>query len=258
MASSRPALDERFPGDALDLDVWFPHYLPHWSSRAASRATHVVRDGELRLSIPADQPLWCADRHAEPLRVSCVQSGALDGQQPFADGLTVTEAQPEFWGYTPRYGRVEVRMRAVITARSMAAFWMSGIEDVPEHSGELCVMEVFGDAVRAGSADVGIGVHRFRDPDLREDFAAHPLPIDVAEFHTYAVDWRPGESVFSVDGVVVRRIGQAPDYPMQLMLGVFDFPAKAGNDRDGPAEGGDPHVPELVVRHVRGEPLTPP
>jgi hypothetical protein len=248
MVSSRAALDERFPGDALDPDVWLPSYLPHWSSRVASRATYVVRDGELRLSIPAEQPLWCPDRHAEPLRVSCVQSGGRNGQQPFADGLTVTEDQPEFWGFTPRYGHVEVRMRAVITARSMAAFWMSGIEDSPEHSGELCVMEVFGDAVRDGSADVGIGLHRFRDPALTENFAAHPLPIDVAEFHTYAVDWGPGESAFSVDGVVVRRIAQAPDYPMQLMLGVFDFPAKGGSAEGGSAEA----VPELVVSHVIG------
>ncbi len=62
-------LDERFPGDALDLDVWFPYYLPHWSSRAQSAATWEVRDGELRLSIPPQQPLWCPDLHEEPLRV---------------------------------------------------------------------------------------------------------------------------------------------------------------------------------------------
>jgi hypothetical protein len=243
MARPRVDLDERFTGAALDLDVWFPYYLPHWSSRAESYATHVVCDGELRLTIPAGQPLWCADRHDEPLRVSCVQSGTMDGQQPFTEGLTIREHQPTRWGYTPRYGHIEVRMRAVITPRSMAAFWLSGIEDRPEHCGEICVAEIFGDAVRDGSADVGSGVHRFRDPALTEQFSADPLPIDVAEFHTYGVDWRPGSLTFTVDGVVVRRIDQAPDYPVQLMLGVFDFPAKA--------EPGDSvPVPELVVTHV--------
>ena len=83
---------------------------------------------------------------------------------------------------------------------------------------------------------------------LTEDFSAEPLAIDVAELHTYAVDWRPGSLAFSVDGEVVRRIDQAPDYPMQLMIGVFDFPAKAAGDaREVP-------VPELVVSHVRGRP----
>ena len=147
-----------------------------------------MRAGELHLTVPPEQPLWCPDLHEEPLRVSCVQSGSLSGpvgspvgQQPFADGLVVREEQPEFRGFTPRYGRVEVRMRGVVDEGSMVAFWMSGFEDRPEHSGELCVAEIFGDVVRPGSAAVGMGVKAFRDPSLREDFAAVRLPIDVAE-----------------------------------------------------------------------------
>lgn len=249
MSGGRHSLDERFDGEALDPDVWFPYYLPHWSSRAASRAAHAVRGGELRLTIPPHQPLWCPDRHAEPLRVSCVQSGARSGQQPFRDGLTVREEQPEFWGYTPRYGHIEIRMRGIVTERSMFAFWLSGIEDRPEHSGEICVAEIFGDAVRDGTAAVGTGLHRFRDPSLTEDFSADPLPLDVTDFHVYAVDWRPGSLVFTVDGEVVRTAGQAPDYPVQLMLGVFDFPAK------GDPAHATPPVPEMVVSHVAGHPL---
>jgi len=236
-------LDERFPGDALDRAVWFPWYLPHWSSRAAAAATHTVGGGELRLTIPPEQGLWCPDTHATPLRASVVQSAHSDGQQPFADGLTVREPVPPFRGWTPRYGHVEARLRGEISPRSMVAFWLSGVEETPEESGELCVMEVFGDAVRPGSAGVGIGVHRFRDPALTEEWSAAELPIDVAEFHTYGVTWRPGACEFTVDGAVVRRVAQAPGYPLQLMLGVFDFP-----DKPGPAD----HVPALVVSHVRG------
>ncbi len=256
MTSSRLRLDEHFTGDALDLDVWFPYYLPHWSSRAESQATYVVRDGALHLSIPTDQPLWCADQHEVPLRVSCIQSGSFAGpvgstigQQPFREGLLVREEQPTWWGYTPRYGHVEVRMRGIITHRSMIAFWMSGIEDRPERSGEICVAEIFGDAVRDGSAAVGNGVHRFRDPALTEDFTGEPLPIDVAEFHTYGVDWRPESLTFTVDGAQLRQLDQSPHYPVQLMIGVFDFPAKAP-----PGQMNVP-VPELVVSHVRGYPL---
>ncbi|MDT7669196.1 MAG: hypothetical protein QOC74_1979, partial [Pseudonocardiales bacterium] len=69
MLASPLELEERFTGDTLDPDVWFPYYLPHWSSRARSAATYSLRDGELRLSVPVDQPLWCADLHDEPLRV---------------------------------------------------------------------------------------------------------------------------------------------------------------------------------------------
>jgi len=253
MVTSRLDLDEQFTGDDLDPDIWFPYYLPHWSSRSRSAATHSVHDGELHLSIPIEQPLWCPDLHEEPLRVSCVQTGSFagplgstTGQQPFREGLEVREEQPTLWGYTPLFGQVEVRMRGVVTSRSMFAFYMSGIEDRLEHSGEICVAEVFGDAVGDGSADIGIGVKRLRDPALVQEFSADPIGIDVAEFHTYGVDWQPGMLEFTIDGEVVRRLGQAPDYPMQLMIGVFDFPAKADpDDLEEP-------VPELVVSHVRG------
>ena len=255
---SRPDLDDRFSGDELDLGVWLPYYLPHWSSRAASAATYAVRDGELVLTIPPDQGLWCEDTHDGPLRVSCLQTGCFAGplgsgvgQQPFREGLVVREEQPTFWGYTPWYGYIEVRMRSTITPRSMVAFWLSGIEDRPERSGEICVAEIFGAAVRPGSAAVGMGLHRFRDPSLTEEFSADPLPLDLADDHSYAVDWRPGSLTFLVDGEEVRRVGQAPDYPVQLMLGVFDFPAKA--DTAGTVQ---PPVPELVVSHVRGHPLS--
>ena len=257
MVGTRFDLDEQFVEDQLDLDVWFPHYLPHWSSRSRSAASYTVGNGELRLSIPRDQALWGAETHAEPLRVSCLQSGSHAGplgspvgQQPFREGLVVREEQPTFWGYTPHFGQVEVTMRAIVSPRSMFAFWMSGIEDRPERSGEICVAEVFGSTVGADTADVGLGVHRFRDPVLLEDFTAQALGIDVTEDHTYGVDWRPGSLRFAVDGVTVRRLDQAPDYPMQLMIGVFDFPARADSDAD------EVPIPELVVTQVRGRPLS--
>lgn len=240
-------MEERFRGDDLDTSVWCPFYLSHWSSRAESAATYSVGGGELRLFIPPSQGLWCADRHEEPLRVSALQTGAFSGpvgstvgQQPFAPGLTVREEQPPFWGYTPTYGRFEARLRAVVTERSMVAFWLSGIEDSPERSGEICVMEVFGSAPHA----VGMGIHAFRDPVLREDFETPHLDLDVTDFHRYGVDWRPGRVTFTVDGREVRVVHQAPDYPMQLMLGMFDYPARGGSDDD---------VPELVASHVSGQ-----
>lgn len=242
----RSSLDERFSGEELDPDVWFPYYLPHWSSRAESTATYTVRDRELTLSIPPEQPEWCAGLHDEPLRVSCIQSGSLAGQQPFRPGLVVREEHPAFWGYTPHFGQLEITMRGTISPRSMFAFWLSGIEDRPEHSGEICVAEIFGDALGDGTADVGMGVHQFRDPALREEFATERLAIDVSELHTYAVDWRAGSVAFAVDGEEVGRVQQAPDYPLQLMIGVFDFPAKA--------RPGDDVVPEMVVTSVRGRP----
>ena len=245
-------MDDRF--DQLDERRWLASYLPHWSSLAEAAATWRIDDDGLHLTIPPEQGRWCADMHEEPLRVSCIQSGnrsgpvgSTDGPQPFRPGLQVREEQPTWWGCTPDGGRIEVTMRATISPRSMVAFWMSGIEDRPERSGEICVAEIFGDAVTSDSTAVGIGVKAFRDPALHEDFVAVPLPIDVARPHTYGVDWEPGALSFDVDGEVVREVDEAPDYPVQLMIGVFDFPSKA--DADDVVV-----VPELVVSRVRCTP----
>jgi Glycosyl hydrolases family 16 len=211
------AFADDFDGPDLDPAVWVPHYLPQWSSRAASAATYALRDSELHLTIPAEQDLWCPDDH-DPLRVSGIQSGVFSGevgstvgQQPFRDGLTVREAQPAHRGWTPEYGRIEVRARMDLSRRSMASVWVVGLEDEPSRSGEICIFEVFGDAVvvdhgRPVAASVGMGVHPFRDSELTDDFATPRLELDVGALHVYAADWQPGRVEFFVDGEHVRTV----------------------------------------------------
>jgi hypothetical protein len=237
-----------FDAPELDTDVWLPHYLPHWSSRAESAASYSVTESELRLTIPPEHGLWCPRDHG-PLRVSGVQSGVFSGpagstvgQQPFRDGLVVREAQPAHWGWTPHHERLEVRARMDLSPRSMASVWMVGLEDEPARCGEICIFEVFGDAPQA----VGMGIHPFSDPALSDEFATERVAIDVTELHVYAADWRDGRVDFLIDGEHVRTVHQAPDYPMQMMVAVFDFP-----DHAAAPEHAD-HVPELAVDHVRG------
>ena len=242
-----------FDAAGLDTGVWIPSYLPQWSSRAESAASYAVIASELRLTIPPEHGLWCSPEH-DPLRVSGIQSGVFSGevgstigQQPFRDGAVVREFQPAQWGWTPHHGRLEVRARMELSPRSMAAVWMVGLEDEPSRCAEICIFEVFGDALEPGSAAVGMGVHPFRDPAITDEFAAPRVAIDVTEPHVYAADWRPGRVEFLVDGEVVKTVDQAPDYPMQMMVAVFDFPDKA-------ASAPPDHVPELAVDWIRGRP----
>ena len=245
---------DHFDGRELDTDVWVPHYLPQWSSKAESAATYAVAGSELRLTIPPEQGLWCADVHDPPLRVSGIQSGVFSGevgssvgQHAFRDGLEVREHQPAQWGWTPEYGVLEVRARMELSPRSMASVWMVGLETEPEQSGELNVFEIFGDTLENGAggptAAVGMGVHPFRDPALEDEFDAQRMPIDVSEFHVYAADWQRGRVDWSIDGEHVKTVEQAPAYPLQMMVAVFDFPDKAPVAPD--------HVPQLAVDYVR-------
>ncbi|WP_129338317.1 glycoside hydrolase family 16 protein [Cellulomonas endophytica] len=254
----RRSLDDTF-ARGLDRDVWLPHYLPHWAGLDASAATWGVASDGLHLVVPPDQGVWCEGRHTPPLRVSCVQSGHLDGQAPFVPGLAVHEPVAPFVGLLAGYGRVEARLRMRLTPSSMAALWLAGYEDRPERSGEVCVVEVFGDAVRPAAAGapataaVGAGVHRFRDPALTEDWSADRLEVDVSRWHTWAVELAPGSTTVLLDGRPFRHVPQAPDYPLQLFLGVFDFPGR-GADVPGAEPGPAAGVPEMVVGHVRVEP----
>jgi hypothetical protein len=246
---------DEFDASDLDTEVWIPHYLPMWSSRAHSAATYAVDGSELRLTIPPGHGLWCPDDH-DPLRVSGIQSGVFSGpvgstvgQQPFRDGVVVREVQPTHWGWTPHYGLIEIRARMDLSPRSMAAVWMVGLEDEPTRCAEICIFEVFGDALQSDgdtpTAAVGMGVHPFRDPAITDEFEAPRVAIDVADFHVYAADWQPGRVDFLIDGEHVKTVHQAPEYPMQMMVAVFDFPDKA-------ASAPPDHVPELALDYVRG------
>jgi beta-glucanase (GH16 family) len=74
------------------------------------------------------------------------------------------------------------------------------------------------------------------------------LEIEVTRFHDYAAEWRPGRVDFLVDGEHVKTVHEAPDYPMQMMVALFDFPDQADS---APQD----HVPELAVDRVRCVPL---
>lgn len=244
------AFDEQFASGRLDTSRWIASYLPAWSSRATAAATCEMSSDGLRLFIPPDHPRWCPGLHDDPpLRVSAVQSGnwsgavgTTQGQQPFREGLVVSEAQQELRGFVPLYGRIEVECRAGIAPGSMFSAWMIGMEDEPQRCGEICLVEVFGETVADGTAAVGSGLHAFRDPRLTEEFSADRCVIDVADWHCYAMEWQPEGVEWYIDGTRIRTSGQSPDYPMLLILAVFDFPGRS--DPNG--------VPELVVRHVSG------
>jgi hypothetical protein len=245
--------EDTFDDDTLDPGRWIPHYLPHWSSRARSAARYEVGGGRLRLLIDEDQEPWCSELDGE-VRVSSLQTGLFAGplgssvgQHRFHPDAVVREEQRNARLYTPRYGRIELRAKALDDPQSMVALWMIGYEDEPARSAEICVCEIFGRDVHTDRAAVGMGVHPFGDPDIGDDFSAETIPIDVRDFHVYTADWTPTQVAFFVDGEHVRTVPQSPAYPMQLMLGIYEFPAEEGHEPPSTV-----YPKEFVVDYVRG------
>jgi hypothetical protein len=253
------AFEDTFDGEVLDEARWLPYYLPQWSSREAAAARYRLGDGTLRLVIEADQPPWCPEFDGQT-RVSSLQTGVFAGpvgstvgQSRFHPGLVVRQAQRNARLYTPQYGLFELRAKAIDDPRCMVALWMIGYEDEPQRSAEICICEIFGRDVTAGSVGVGMGLRPFGDPTIRDEFSVETVAIDAREFHLYAAEWTPEHVAFFVDHRLVKKVDQSPGYPMQFMLDIYEFP-----DDGQPAQPSRPYPKQFVVDYFRGyRPATP-
>ena len=248
MNEREPEFTDGFELGRLDPARWIPAYLPQWSSRERAAARHHIEGGRLVLEVAPDQQPWCPQWDGD-LRVSSIQTGLFSGrvgspigQHRFGSGVVVREAQPELRLYTPRYGRVEIRAAATAVPDAMVALGMIGFEDHPDHSGEICVMEIFSRDLGPGVASIGMGVHPHHDPRLVEDFERVEAAIDATTLHDYAAEWTPAGIRWEIDARTVRATDQSPGYPMQLMLGLYSFAAVAP----------DAPPPRFVVESVRG------
>jgi hypothetical protein len=232
--------EDDFDRPTLDATRWLPHYLPHWSTPDRTAARYEMRDGVLRLLIEADQAPWCPELDGD-LRVSSLQTGVFAGpvgstvgQLRFHPDVVVRTAQQDRALYATHHGLIETRMRALDDPRAMVALWMIGLEDEPERSSEICVAEIFGRTVAPDSARIGMGVHPFGDPAITDDFAAEEVRIDVRAWHTYSADWTDDRVAWYVDDRLIRVVDQSATYPMQLMLGIYEFPVD--DDQRRPAD----------------------
>jgi beta-glucanase (GH16 family) len=101
--------------------------------------------------------------------------------------------------------------------------------------------------VSADHARVGMGLHPFGDPTIRDEFAQVELAMDPTEFHICAAEWTPEYVAFFVDHQLVKLVEQSPAYPMQFMLGIYEFP-----DEGQTPHPAYPYPKELTVDYVRG------
>lgn len=232
--AERPDLDDDFGGATLS-PVWGDHYLPHWTTPHRSHANYDL-DGSLRLRIDADQPLWRVDD--APMRVSSLQTadwsgpvGSARGIHPHRPGLRVVTAAERRIGWAPSAGRIEVTVAASTDPGCMTAAWLVGTEHLDPgeragagdaSSGEICLFEIDAESIGPVSrARSGVKAHR--DPGLTTDMAEVEVPLDASQPHTWSARWGAGETVISCEGHVVRRIPQAPDYPLALFIDLFEI-----------------------------------
>jgi len=223
---------DEFNNPSIQLDKWIPYYLPQWSSREKSKPEYHIAEGNLVLKITAQQQPWCPEFNGD-VKVSSLQTGLfagpLDstiGQHKFNKNCKVREEQQTQRTYTPQYGYIEIRAKAKnISNDNVIALWMIGFEDTPEKSAEICIVEIKGHHLKKNSAIVGYGLRPFNDPTITNEFFEENFALDATEFHTYAADWSEHKIDFYIDGKRIKTVHQSPQYPMQLMLNIYEVPA---------------------------------
>ncbi|OEK01353.1 glycoside hydrolase [Roseivirga sp. 4D4] len=245
-----------FTETTLNAELWIPTYLPQWSSRDKTYPKYQLIDNKLILQITEDQEPWSEEFNGQ-VKVSNLQTGVYSGpigsnlgQHRFSEDLVVREYQPKQRTYTPLYGRFEIRCRVPnLGIDNVAALWMIGFEDQPNRSAEICIVEIIGSKQPENGALIGYGLHPFGDPKIKDEFYEDHFELDIKEFHSYACEWTPEHVDFYIDDKFIRRINQSPDYPMQLMLNLYEVPV------DGHDSKSNKYPKEFVIDHVKGSKL---
>lgn len=147
-----------------------------------------------------------------------------------------------------KVGRPEDVANVVVSLPGyLSALWMIGFEDDPAHSAEICICEIKGENVGSQTSRIGYGVHPFNDPHIQDEFYEDLFDIDASYFHVYAVDWMPDRVEFFIDNQKVKTIHQTLNYPMQLMLNLYEIP-----DALTTASREAPFPKTMEVDYVRG------
>ena len=229
-----PDVEDDFSGGPR-ADLWVDHYLPHWTTPDRSAARYDLTAEGLRLRIEADQLDWRAED--APMRVSNLQTGTFSGRlgsprgthRHRRDGLLVRTATPTRLLWAPAAGRIDVTVSATRDPGCMLAAWLVGTEHQDEAAaGEVCVFEIDAGAIGATTrARTGLKAHR--DPRLTTDMAEVDLPFDATRPHTWTAIWGTSETLIGCEGVLLRSIPQAPDYPLFLMLDLFEIGTPHGS-----------------------------
>lgn len=237
--SRPPDIEDDFSGPDLRRDLWLDHYLPQWTTPDRSRARYDFDSAGLRLRIDHDQQDWREED--APLRVSNLQTGSFSGDlgsprgthRHRSDGLVVRTTTPLRLMWAPSAGRVDVTVSASVDEGCMLAAWLVGTEHLSaEHAGEVCVFEIDADSVAPTQCIARCGLKAHHDPSLCTDMAELVVPLDASRPHTWTAIWGAGETLIGCEGRLLRRLAQAPSYPMFVMLDLFEIGPRKGNNNN--------------------------
>ena len=224
--SFRDEFDTLNVADARDRQTWVGHNWKTWFSNGPDPQNMHNRtlpgNGESQVYADANWPERAPG--AFPVDPLSVRDGVLriraePAPAAFRDqifGRPYTSGMIASWGmFAQRYGVFEARLRLPKGRGLWPAFWT--LNATGGQPPEIDIMEFLGHDVHttyvvAHSREKGRHVARNREV---------PHAMDVtAEFHVFAVDWRPRTLTYFIDGEQVMQIPTPPDMhrPMYMLL----------------------------------------
>ncbi|MBN8641202.1 MAG: glycoside hydrolase family 16 protein [Flavobacteriales bacterium] len=245
--------NDDFSSKELNNNNWIPFYLPHWSSKELSKPNYKLKKDGLHLQILKNQKPWCPEFNGD-VKCSSIQTGLFSGKLGTNIGqhkffnlkCLVREEQNTEKKFVPQYGYFEIKAKFLASKSNVISLWMIGFEDTPNKSAEICIMEIKGWNINDNKVKIGMGIHKFNDSKLTENFSEKEYTIDVNEFQIYAVHWTESETNFYINNIKVKEIQQSPDYPMQLMLGIYEIPGRDNNNVK------EKYPKEFIIEYVKG------
>ncbi|MBN1426976.1 MAG: glycoside hydrolase family 16 protein [Anaerolineae bacterium] len=219
--------NDEFEGRALDRSRWTVCYW--WNQNGCTN----LGNNELQWYTP-DNVL--VEGGILRLRAQKQEFETEDGQiYPYTSGMITTGPvsydEPQKLGFAFQTGYAEIRARSPQGDGLWAAFWLlpTDLTSKPE----IDVMEILGNAPDM----LEMHIHYLVDPETADSSGKSWQGIDFsADWHTFAIDWRPDRVVWLVDGVERWRFEEQEYIPatnMYLLLNLAvggDWPGPPGSD----------------------------
>jgi hypothetical protein len=210
--------DDEFDGKELNLN----HFVPRFDNHPLLPNYCVVENGVAKLRMDKDKPTTRPD--GLPGRVSALET---------------REAHNSF---AQKYGLFEIRARFPVGSGLCAGFWLipidkkynqitadGGTRQSADEPTAIDVSEFLGKDAHADNFTVHFG------RDMNDDGSEYQhttLSEDLTkEFHVYALEWKPDELIWYMDGKEVHRSDKSPQSPFFVRLALFEGGTEDLNDR---------------------------
>lgn len=215
---------EEFNGTSLDQAKWLDYYLPHWSgNRENAKARYTVANGVLTERLDADTPAWNPE-YDSTVKISSIQTYEKDWWHRFNYSMPNNHHEPDFNGYTTKYGYFEIRAKeSNVGGGGHQAWWMVGTEDTSSNSAnpEIDIIETF----FSNPQSWRIAAYGWGDPNFLSSWEGFEDPVPSGtpseEYHIYGMEWTPYALNFYYDNNLYKTINQAPQMKMGMILGIY-------------------------------------